>query len=158
MIIDTDSIKLAVQTIINNANRAKAIDKLQKINHIKTYGNKILASVDAAAAIAPAVAALHKHHLRFITKYYTNSIEHQVGFARFNDNVVGCEGGGYSGQSVYIDVTDKMFIIGCTKYASLDELAEKYYDDWNVRDKFEKIAKKLIDFVEFVANDIQAHA
>lgn len=162
MIINTETLKQAAENIIAKRNAEMYNDMLSKQNCIKLRCNAIIKQLDAIRAVAPAFNALKTAKIKF-TKHYITKDEHEhISFSDCRNDLVGVYGGGIYGSSVFVNFENEKFIV-CNWYTkdreiNIDELIEKYWDDYMVRFHLGTIARDITAFAEAVAKKITACA
>ena len=166
MIINTETLKQAAENIIAKRNAEMYNDMLSKQNHIKLRCNAIIKQLDAIRAVAPAFNALKTAKIKFTKHYITEDRYHRVGFSDQRNDIVGVCGGGCYGRSVFVNFKNGKFVI-CNLFSNnhleareinIEELIEKHWDDFEVRDHLNKMARELTTFAETVAEKITACA
>ena len=164
MKIDSDALKTFASKIIVRRNAAVKHDINSKKNFIRANAKAIAIQLDAVKAVAPAVYALYKSKINGIDELFTDGWYHRLGFSDRHKNAIGCCGGGCSGNSLFVDFETGEFIVSNwhnengKPTLTTDELAENYWNDYDVRAKIETIATGLTEFVERAAQMITAMA
>ena len=165
MNIDSDALKTLASKIIARRKAARVRDMNSKKDFIRTNAKAIAVQLDAIRAVAPAVYELYNSGMKHsIENLFTEGWYHRLGFSDRRKNAIGCCGGGASGNSLFVDFETGEFIVSgwyCEKgkeTLTADELAEEYWNDYDVRDKIETIATGLTEFAERAAKTITAMA
>lgn len=98
-------------------------------------------------------------------QFTTNGWFHEPGFSSGRDAkaVFGCEGGGASGNSVYIDIDNGLFGVTKKEMMSADEFAEQttssgkpYYLDYDIASKVQEIADGIDSYVKMVEDYVRS--
>jgi ABC-type protease/lipase transport system fused ATPase/permease subunit len=158
MIIDTNILKNFACQIIAAHDKACQNDMEFKKNYIRVKVDSILKQLDAIRAVAPAFNMLKTAKIKFTEDYITEDEYHRVGFSDRHNDLVGICGGGLYGSSVFVNFENEKFVV-CNWYTrhreiNIDELIEKYWDDYPVRDHLGTIARDITIFAEAVAEKI----
>lgn len=166
MIIDTNALKNIANQII--AARDGACTKVMesKKDYIRVRADSILKQLDAIRAVAPAFNALKTAKIKFTSNYITEGWYHYLGFSNSRNDLVGVCGGGCCGKSVFVNFENGKFVV-CNWYSehspntreiNTDELIEKYWDNYDVRNHLNRISLGITTFAETVAEAITANA
>lgn len=160
MKIDSDVLKSLAQNIIARRDAARIQNINDKKNFILSYADAVEMQLDAVRAVAPAVYELVKAKIRGFDQFFTEGMHHCLGFSNRRKNAIGCCGGGCSGKSLFVDFETGEFIVSGwydekgKSTLTANELAENYWNDYNIRDKIKTIANGLTKFAESVATVI----
>jgi hypothetical protein len=166
MTIDTDILKNFACQIIAAHDKACQNDMEFKKNYIRVKADSILKQLDAIRAVAPAFNALKTAKIKFTKDYITEDEYHHVGFSDQRNDLVGVCGGGCYGRSVFVNFENGKFVV-CNWFSknhlevreiNIEELIEKHWDDFDVRDHLGTIARDITTFAEAVAEKITACA
>lgn len=158
MTIDTNILKNFACQIIAAHDKACQNDMEFKKNCIRVKVDSILKQLDAIRAVAPAFNILKTAKIKFTKNYITKDKHDRVSFSDRRNDLVGVYGGGMYGSSVFVNFENEKFIV-CNWYTkdreiNIDELIEKYWDDYMVRYHLGTIARDITSFAETVAEKI----
>jgi hypothetical protein len=165
MIIDSNILKNITHQIIAARNTVRWNDMKSKKNYIRVQADSILKQLDTIRAIAPAFNALKSAKIDFITTFFTDSYNRDIGFSIGRNNLIGICGGGVAQlQSVFVNFKNEKFIVCdvyheddlCIREIDIDDLIEKYWDNDYIRRYLNRIANGITIFAERVAMSITA--
>ena len=165
MNIDTNILKNYANKIIAARDTVIQNDMESKKNYIRDRVDSILKQLDAIRVIAPAFNMLKTAKIKFIKSYFTEGWYHRLGFSDRRNDLIGVCGGGCCGKSVFVNFENEKFIVCdwysendvCVREINIEELIEKYWDNYNVRNHLNRIACGITEFAERVALNIEKY-